>query len=270
MTPRTWPLTVLIFAVALAAGTQAQAQLENGEFVDTVEDRGTLRVGMAEHAPAQFKDPISGEWNGLNVDMAEDLAEVLNVDLEIVSSTWSSLVPGLQSGKYDIIMSDLYATPKRALVVNFTDAYMTQSNALAVRDDVELEDYRDLNDEAYTFAAISGTASADTAARHFSDAEIKELVTDNEFAHLLELASGRADAVLYEKTTIERFQNSNPGAGIRVIPGVELDVQGVAYAIQPGDQDALNFLNVWINYLQRQGVVDSLREEWFIEHLAEE
>jgi ABC-type amino acid transport substrate-binding protein len=254
----------------LFASAPVQAQLEDGQLIDDIQESGSIRVGMAEHAPAQFKDPISGEWKGLNVDMANDLAEVLGVELEIVASTWSSLIPGLQAGKYNLIMSDLYATPERALVVNFTDTYMTQSNALVVREGLNIDDYKALNDPQYTFAAISGTASAKSVDSHFPKAEKKELVTDNEFAHLLELAAGRVDAVLYEHTTIKRFLESNPGAGIKMVSGVKLDVQGASYAIQPGDQHSLNFLNVWISYLERQGVIEDLRQKWYIEYLSEQ
>lgn len=261
------PLTAAL--AALAISTSGQAQLTDGQIIKEVQSSGTLRVGMAEHVPAQFKDPMSGEWKGFNVDMANNLAEVLEVELEIVASTWSSLIPGLQSGKYDLIMSDVYATPQRALVVNFTDTYMIQSNALAVREDLNIDSYEDLNDEQYSFAAISGTASAKSVDTYFPNAEKKELVTDNEFAHLLELAAGRVDAVLYEQTTIERFMDGNPNAGIKMLPDVKLDVQGVSYAMQPGDQDTLNFLNVWINYLDRQGVIENLRRKWFIEYLSE-
>lgn len=258
-------LSTLIFALAFAttfAGTALA--VSDGQILSHVKESGTLRVGMAEHMPAQFRNPATGQWEGFNVDMAKHLAKVLNVKLDIVPSTWASLIPGLQAGKYDIVMSDVYATPARALVVNFTHVYMRQSNVLAIRKDEHINDWHELNDPKYTFAEISGTASAKSVHKYFPKAKERDLVTDNEFAQMLELASGRANAVLYERMTVERFLQGNPNAGIEIVPDVEFDVQGASYAIRPGDYHTLAFLNTWIDYLRRQGTLKELETKWFI------
>ena len=78
---------------------------------------------MAESPPWQSPNPASGEYEGFNVDMAKRVAEVMEVKLEIVPATWSTLIPGLEAKQYDVVFANLFATPKRALVVNFTEPY---------------------------------------------------------------------------------------------------------------------------------------------------
>ena len=109
----------IVNCLAITATALLLAGAAQGDEIADIKARGTLKVGMAESPPWQSPDPASGEYEGFNVDMAKRVAEVMEVKLEIVPATWSTLIPGLEAKQYDVVFANLFATPKRALVVNF-------------------------------------------------------------------------------------------------------------------------------------------------------
>src|SRR5215471_6390734 len=99
--------SILIGMMALFAGSIAANAQEVSPTLRAIQSAGVLKVGMADSIPAQTKNPATGDWEGFNVDMAKNLAETLKVKLEIVDSTWSTLIPELMKGSFDIVMVDI-------------------------------------------------------------------------------------------------------------------------------------------------------------------
>jgi ABC-type amino acid transport substrate-binding protein len=246
-------------AISLAMTGVATAQGK----IQEIKDRGTIRVAFAESIPMQFKDPKTNEWKGYNVDMAKALAEVLEVELEQIDAQWSTLIPGLMSDKWDICMVDMWATPKRAQTVVFTDPYFVAGWKLAVNTTKGLESWEDLNQQGRVIVAISGTADEQMARENFPEAEVRALVTDNVTSTFLEVANGRADAILTDELNIRMFKSRNPQAPVDFLePDRTMRPTGFAYAIQPGDYHYLNFLNTWISSVLTGGLADEKKKEW--------
>jgi polar amino acid transport system substrate-binding protein len=68
-----------------------------------------------------MRDPKTGEWSGVYIDIMRMLADQLGVKLQVVDTTWDDLVAGLVAGKWDIAPA-LNRTVKRSLVVNYSIA----------------------------------------------------------------------------------------------------------------------------------------------------
>lgn len=256
-------LAGIALALTMAFGLGAGEAAAQEGTIAKIRDAGVLRVAMAESLPMQFKDPATGTWQGYNVDMANDLAEVMGVKLEIVDATWQTLIPGLIAGQYDIIMVDMWATPERAMTVVFTDPYNVYGWSVMVREDSPYQTWEDLNKEGIVISVLSGTADEQTAKRTFPLAEVKGLVSENVNAPRLEVAAGRADAHVTDLLNIKIFMAQNPGAGVRILQEDRvLAPTGLAYAIRPGDYHFLNFLNTWIGSRRDSGKADELRAKW--------
>src|SRR5437016_14634675 len=116
-------------AAAAAAGTsaliteKAQAQAPAGETtIDRLKQRKTLRIAaLPGEAPYFTKDLATGEWAGMCIDMAKDIAKVFDGKVEYLESTYGNSVLDLQAGKIDLAFA-LNPTPQRALVIDFTHA----------------------------------------------------------------------------------------------------------------------------------------------------
>jgi ABC-type amino acid transport substrate-binding protein len=111
--------------------------------------------------------------------------------------------------------------------------------------------------------AISGTADEQMARENFPKAEVRALVTDNVTSTFLEVANGRADAILTDELNIRMFKSRNPKAPVDFLePERTMRPTGFAYAIKPGDYHFLNFLNTWISSLLSGGMAAEKRKEW--------
>lgn len=260
-------LMALVAASLLALAPLMPMQASAQDAPDTlaqIKQAGVIKVGMADSIPAQQKNPVSGEWEGFNVDMAKNLADALGVKLEIVDTTWSTIIPSLMQKQYDIAMVDMFRTPARAVTVDFTDSYMTTGNTWLVGADVDVTDWKQLNDPKYTVVSIAGMAAVAQSDRLLPNAQKKTIVSDNAVAGQLEVAAGRASAHLSDLLQNALFMKANPNAKVRVL-GAEAPIEatGYAYAVRPGDYHFLSFLNTWIAYNTTTGFISDKKLAWY-------
>ena len=95
------------FACALLTTLFGSARAETTTRLDAIVASGTLRVGLTEdYRPFSFAG-ASGKVEGIDVDMAMNLAQSLGVRLEIVKTSWSTLRSDLEINSFDIAMGGL-------------------------------------------------------------------------------------------------------------------------------------------------------------------
>lgn len=253
--------TLLTLTTLLAPAAKAQETIDT---IAQIKDAGVLKVGMADSVPAQQKNPVTGEWEGFNVDMAKNLAEVLEVKLEIVDTTWSTIIPSLVQKQFDIAMVDMFRTPARAVTIDFTDSYMTTGNTWLVGADVDVTDWKQLNDPKYSAVSIAGMASVAQSDRLLPEAQKKVIVSDNAVAGQLEVAAGRASAHLSDLLQNALFMKANPNAKVKVLGAdAPIEATGYSYAVRPGDYHFHAFLNTWIAYTNTTGFISQAKLKWY-------
>lgn len=259
-------LAALAFA-AVAFALPAAAQPMPEDVVRTVQSRGVLKVGMAESPPWQAPNGKTGAYEGFNVDLAERVAKVMGVKLEIVPASWSTLVPGLTAKQYDVVFANLFATPPRALVVSFTDPYATYGFHVVVPANSPIKSVDQLNDPKVTFVGQSGTVEESYPKELYPQAQVRGMVTNDVAAWIGEVASGRADAAFLDPGTLRILKAKSPALErrLRVLNAEDklLKPVGLAYAVRPEDTHMLNFLNTFIRDFVRNGEDGPLRDKWF-------
>jgi polar amino acid transport system substrate-binding protein len=257
----------LVAVAGLALGAAAPAGAQSSDLIKEIQARGTLRVGMAESPPWQSPNPKTGRYEGFNVDMAERVADIMGVELEIVPATWSTLIPGLEARQYDVIFANLFATPQRALVVNFTEPYNTYGFHVVVNADSAIQGLGQLNNPDVSFVGMSGTVEESYPKELFPEAEVRGIVTNDVATWIGEVATGRADAAFLDPGTYRILKAKNPNLEkrLRLLNGEDHLVKpvGLAYAVRPEDDHMLNFLNTFIRDFVRNGEHVTLRDKWF-------
>lgn len=257
----------LAAAAGLTLGAAAPAGAQSSDLIKEIQARGTLKVGMAESPPWQSPNPKTGQYEGFNVDMAKRVADIMGVQLEIVPATWSTLIPGLEARQYDVIFANLFATPQRALVVNFTDPYSTYGFHVVVNADSELQSLDQLNSPEVSFVGMSGTVEESYPKELFPQAEVRGIVTNDVATWIGEVATGRADAAFLDPGTYRILKAKNPNLEkrLRLLNGEDKLVKpvGLAYAVRPDDLHMLHFLNTFIRDFVRNGEHVTLRDQWF-------
>lgn len=268
-----WSRRAIIGAALAVSATALVAQEAGPSVLQEIRDRGTLRIGVAEGPPYQFPDPATGEWVGLNIDLANEAAEELGVELEIVPATWATLITGLEVDQYDVIFANLFVTPERDEQVDFTEPYDTYGFHVAVKADSPIQTLEDLNDPSVSFAGVAGTVEAQYPKELFPEATVNELVTDQAGVGFTSVVSGQSSAVFVDPGYFRILSAQNPdmASQLRLVNGEDnlLMPVSLAYAVRPGADDLLDFLNGFISERVASGAIEAGRDAWF-DRIAEQ
>ena len=166
-----------------------------GDVGRRIVERGALRVGYnGDSIPFAFFNG-HGELVGYDVEMAYDLARIMNVTrIEFVPVTGDTLADSLDRGTCDIAMSSVVVTSERLGTMKFTDPYISVHMALVVPDGrkkefTNVETVQKMN--GLRVAVFNNTALATAAPELFPRATIVPIDSREEF-----FVQGRADALL--------------------------------------------------------------------------
>ncbi len=251
-------LAAIAISIALA-GANAQAADNK---IQEIKDNGVLRMCMAEALPANIKNPETQQWEGYNVDMGNHLAEIMGVKPEYVDSTWGTIIPSLKADKCDIAMVGLFRLAQRAEVILFSNPWGFNTMIVVAGEGKNFASMEEVDSPDVTLASISGTAEEEAMKRYFPKAKVRSVVTDKLAAVFLELASGRADAMLIETTTARLFIKENPEMKIRDLGFEPVNPQGYAYALAPGEYHFQQFINVWMERTETSGLKEEIWKKW--------
>lgn len=225
----------------------------------------TLTVAMElAYPPFEGKDD-AGNPSGVSVTFMEDFAAAYGYDLTIENVSFDGLIPSLQTGKADAVMSSITITPEREEEVDFTDPYAVAQLAILAGADSGVESADDLNQADKTVAVKTGSTGDVYATKHLANAQILRLA--DESACVTEVAQGRADGFLYDQLTIYRNNQANPDTTKAVfIPFQDPEYWGIAVA--SGNDELREELNAFIAESKENGEFDRLTDEYLAEEKA--
>ncbi|MGQ7625781.1 transporter substrate-binding domain-containing protein [Streptococcus suis] len=147
----TFPLLVLVAILLFVvkqpiAQTDTPTELSNSDQVQAIIERGVLRVGVKQDVPNfGYKNPDSGEFEGLEIDIARKIADELGVDIEFTPVTAQTRGPLLDNGQVDLVIATFTITEERKLLYNFTTPYYTDAVGFLVNKDSGIKTFTDLN-----------------------------------------------------------------------------------------------------------------------------
>ncbi len=147
-------------AAGSAAETEAAADPASyGSDVQAIIDRGVLKVGVKSDVLGfGYMDPLTSEYEGMEIDLAKKLAEFLGVDVEFTTVTAATRTELLDSGDIDCVMATFTITDERKQSWDFTTPYYTDHVTVLVKDSANLKTLEDLKDK--TVGVSSGSTSA--------------------------------------------------------------------------------------------------------------
>lgn len=223
---------------------------------------GKLTVGMnLQFKPEMYLD--NGQPAGYDVDLLKKLVPDLGVALNIQNLDFNGLIPGLQSKKFDMVSVGLSATPERKKVVDFTRAYVPYALVLGVptKDASSITSVDAVNASGKTVTALQGSTGEQLAKKLFPKAKVKGFPDQN--AAFLEVATGRADAIVVEDYLLAQFQASNAGKLEKAAIAKPLDVQYGSWAVPKGNDEFVKYLDTWLCKAQTDGTLEELYKKDF-------
>ncbi len=120
-------------AEAPAAEEAPAEEAAPASLLEKIQQAGKLVVGTeAQYPPYEFKD-LDASFTGCDMWLAQQIADSLGVELEVVDMAFDGIIPAVQSGQVDIGIAAFTKTPERAEVIDFSDLYETSNQLLIVK-----------------------------------------------------------------------------------------------------------------------------------------
>ncbi|MGE4297168.1 MAG: transporter substrate-binding domain-containing protein [Desulfovibrionaceae bacterium] len=259
-------LSALLLCILLAA-TPAPAAETSGfrifeqSALNQVVQRNKLVVGMeVEFWPFEFADE-KGNPTGFDVAIAALAAQELGVELEIKDMEWTGLIPALQSGKVDMVISGMTGTLERAKSITFSDPYFVTGLCLLASNKKApgLTGVGQLDEAGRIVAVKTGTTADLLATKMFPKAEIKRF--KDETACVREVVVGRADVFIYDQISIQKHHKQNPDSTTALLKPFTFEPYSIA--MRKGDFDFWNWINRFLMQIKADGRYDALYETYF-------
>lgn len=255
----------LTLVVALVAGVSTICDVRTSYAEGTlsrVKTAGVLKVGIASDPPYAFQDP-SGEWQSFNPSLIAAFGKYLGVRVEFVSTSWTTIVAGLQANKYDLIGASINATPERQAVIAFSKPYGATGTSFLIRKDNKkaLTSLSDMNKQEVVITFVTGTDN-DEATHQFLPKATYRAIPNGSISDLIaELESGRSDALATSSYLVKPLSAKFP---YRVLPEDENGVLpvGICWGLAKDDADLLASVNTFLDKEDKDGSLERLRSQW--------
>lgn len=246
---------------AAPASTNARMDLIEQSTLEGILQRGELKVGFESgYMPFEMTDK-KGEFVGFDIDMAKEMAKAMGVKFVPVNTAWDGIIPALTTKKFDIIMSGMTITQERNLKINFADPYIIVGQTILLNKKLlgTVKSYKDLNDPKYIITSKLGTTGEMAVKRLIPKATYKSFETEPEAA--LEVVNGKADAFVYDLPYCAVF-NAQQGKDKLVFLDEPFTFEPLAWAINKGDPDFLNWLNNFLRQVKNDGRYEQIYNKW--------
>lgn len=166
-----------------------------------IKERGVLKVATAEgYPPMEMYAEGSTELIGVDPELGELIAQQLGVEYEITNASFNGLIPGLQSGQWDLAISSMSDTAERRQAVNFVDYFIAGGAIMVAKGNPEgIQSIADLCGKAVVGAKGSSNLAILTDYNE-SECSTKMTISESEDAPtgLLQLDTGRAVATIVD------------------------------------------------------------------------
>ena len=247
----------VILPVLLVALTATSAFAST---LDQIRQRGVLTWGadIQGGEPYVFEDPKDPSWRiGFEVEIAAELANRLGVKAEFRQNTWSSLVPALERGDFDIALNGLEATSDRQERVLMSRPYFVYAETLAVRKGAPYKSLEDLRGKKV--ATLNQTFAYDIlVSKGFDPASYGGLYEGVEEQYL-DLANGKIDGVLLDNVIADRY-----GCPKKELTCLPQEVARGVYVIlmRKADSDLKKALDGALDGMIADGTMRRILEHW--------
>jgi ABC-type amino acid transport substrate-binding protein len=223
--------------------------------------RGRLRVGYnPENLPFSYNND-NGDLVGFDVELMNELARELGVELEFIQWTYETLFKELEQNKFDVVIGGMIANPERLTKANFSEPYMNMTTAVVVEDyrRHEFKSWRSIDEELNIRLGVVGERRAEAVKRNLPNTDIVLLETYHEFftdnpkgvdALVISAEAGSAWTIIYPSYSV-------------VVP--EPHIKAHAGLVMPlGDSDFGDFLDDWLKLKKTSGFIDKLYDKWIL------
>ena len=204
---------------------------------------------------------------GIDVEIAQAIADKLGLKLEVTDIAFDSIIPGVQTGKYDIGLAGMTVTDERLEQVNFTDSYATGIQVVIVGPNSSITSVDDLFAEgaSHVVGTQTGTTGFIYATSDIQDAGLGEVKSFAKTTDAVEaLKNGQVDCVILDNQPAQALVAANADAGLSILD-TEYAVEDYAAAVSKDNAALTEAINGALKELIADGTVQTILDKYISE-----
>ena len=249
-------LVSLFLMVSLLFAGSASA----GSALDRIIKKGELAVGTSGTQPPMSATNKKGELIGMDVDLSKAMADAMGVKLRFVQIPFAELLPALEAGKVDMVLSGMTMTLERNKKAAFVGPYVvTGKGILAIEKRfTELKEAKGLDAPEVKVGALKDSTSQKFAERSMSKAKLTLFGSYDEGIDLL--LKNKIDVIVadYQFCALTAYRNQKKGLIAGQSP-LTFEPLGIA---MPEDALLINWVQNFLNQYQGTGELKKVSEKW--------
>ncbi len=257
-------ILALIFFTGCAQMQQSASSTSASPVLDRIQARGELVVGTMGNMPPLNMTSKDGEIFGLEPDLARLLAKAMDVKVKFVTKPFNELLPALQAGEVDMVLSGMTITPERNRKVAFIGPYFISGKAFLtkIKTIAYADEAKDANNPNTKIVALKGSTSQAFAEAFLDKTTLFTTGTYDEAVDMVLQDKVQAMIADYPICIVSVYRY--PDAGLLSVV-TQLTYEPIGIAIPANDPLMMNWTRNTLNNIEGSGILDELKLKWFAE-----
>lgn len=254
-------LTLMLFA-GCAQMQQGSSGTSASPVLERIQQRGVLTVGTMGNMPPLNMTTKDGEIIGLEPDIARLMANAMGVKVKFVTKPFSELLPALQTGQVDMVLSGMTITSERNMKVAFVGPYFISGKAFLtkLKTVAQAKEAAEVNSPSTKLVALKGSTSQAFAEAFIDKATLFTTGTYDEAVDMLLKDKVQAMIADYPICIVSVFRYPDAGLLSVVTP---LTYEPLGIAVPANDPLMINWTENALANLEGSGILDELKLKWF-------
>lgn len=259
-----WRFVFLLAALFLLVSILIFAPEVLADDLDNIRAAGTMKVGTdATYPPFEYVDEKTRQITGFDIDLMRAICENLGVKVDFVVVPFDAIISGLNSGKYDCVISSMTITTERAQAVLFSEPYYDAGQSIAVARDNQ--SIKSINDLVGKRIGVQLGTTGEMLAKQIEGANVRSF--DNIGDAFRDLANGNLDAIVNDKPVSQRIIMARDRAKL---VGPILTSEHYGIAMRKDETRLKKAIDDALEQLKDRGTYARINEAWFGSPVARE
>jgi len=230
--------------------------------LDRIQAKKELVVGTAATMPPFNMTTKDGQIVGMEIDLAQLIASSMNVKLTLKTIPFNNLLPALEAGQVDMVLSSMTITPARNLKFAFVGPYFVSGKSILTKQKnaESMNEVSKINNSDYTLTALKGSTSQTFAENVFPKAKL--VLVENYDQAVAMLREDKAQAMVADMPICQVTAYRYPDAGLMTLKN-PLSWEPIGIAIPANDLLMLNWLQNFLHTIEKDGTLGMVVEKWF-------
>ncbi len=238
------------------------ANASAGPVIDRILQKKELVVGISGNQPPLSATSKEGDIIGLDAEIAQLMADTMDVKIKFEVMPFSELLSALQAGKVDMVLSGMTITPERNLKVAFVGPYFLSGKSIVTTREkaLSIESVADINNSYTKLAVLKGSTSQNFVQNVVPEAQL--ITTKNYDEALNLLLEGKADAIVADypfcAVSAIRYREKK-----LIALDQPFTYEPLGIALPANDPLLINWVENFLLTLEGSGALEMLTEKWF-------